>query len=157
MRLASAESSRAKTLAAGTGATAIFSLEEMAQTSSSIITMLPNTPNVEAVYLGNIDVPREGGRVDPSQTATAAAAVERGVEARRGLLDLVPPGTLLVDSSTIDPLASRRINAIAKSKVSSGDFIDYPYNRGGGGGFGYGVDGNLSLDTKECCSVEIRV
>lgn len=101
---------------AETGATAVSSLEKVAQASSCIVTMLPNTPNVEAVYLGNVDLPREEGGVNPRLSATAASA-ERGAEMGRGLLDLVQPGTLLVDSSTIDPLASRRINAIATSKV----------------------------------------
>lgn len=80
--------------------------------------MLPNTPNVEALYLGNIDHPLEGVKADPRPSATAEAA-ERGTEVGQGLLDLVQPGTLLVDSSTIDPLASRRINAIATSKVNN--------------------------------------
>lgn len=79
--------------------------------------MLPNTPNVEAVYLGNPDLSREGVEIDSSPSAAAAAAVELDTETGRGLLDWVQPGTLLVDSSTIDPLASRRVNAIAKSKV----------------------------------------
>lgn len=85
--------------------------------------MLPNTPNVEAVYLGNIDRPhphpREGTKVDPPHPSATAAAAERGTEVGRGLLNLVQPGTLLVDSSTIDPLASRRMNAIASSKVNN--------------------------------------
>lgn len=117
--LATADTSKAKTLAAETGATAISYVEEMAQ-SSSVITMLPNTPNVEAVYLGNIDHPRDEIKVEPCQLATAAAA-GRGMETGRGrgLLDLVQPGTLLVDSSTIDPLVSKRMNAIATSKVNN--------------------------------------
>eukprot|EP00903_Cladosiphon_okamuranus_P020624 g18934.t1 len=134
--LLDADLSRAKALAAETGATAIVSLEEMAQACSSVITMLPNTPNVEAVYLGNVNVPREGDRVDPPLTATAA---ERGMEMGRGLLNLVQPGTLLVDSSTIDPLASRRINAIATSKGIT--MLDAPVS----GGVPAAADGTLTF------------
>lgn len=107
----------------------------MAQTSACIVTMLPNTPNVEAVYLGNIDLPREGGKIDPRPSAAAtAAAAEHGTE-MGGLLGFVQPGTLLVDSSTIDPLASRRINAIATGKVNNErrrSLYYYSCNRGGG-------------------------
>ncbi|CAN0178261.1 unnamed protein product [Hapterophycus canaliculatus] len=105
------------TLAAETGATSASSLKEVAQTSTSIITMLPDTPNVEDVFLGNPEHPWEEIEPDPSSSGTAGRARAGSTEAKRGLLDLVEAGTLVVDSSTIDPLASRRINAIAKSKV----------------------------------------
>lgn len=133
-RSATADSSRAKTLAAETGATAISSLKDMAQTSACIVTMLPNTPNVEAVYLGNINLPRVGGKVDPFPKAAAAA--DRGTENGQGLLDFVKPGTLLVDSSTIDPLASKRINAIATGKVNNETrpFPTHTREEAGGGG-----------------------
>lgn len=90
----------------------------MAQGSSSIITMLPNTSHVEAVYLGNPELAREGIKIDSSPSAAVAGAGRDDNEMGRGILDWVQPGTLLVDSSTIDPLASRRVNAVAKSKVS---------------------------------------
>lgn len=100
--------------------------------------MLPNTPNVEAVYLGNMNLPREGGKVDPFPKATAAAAAaDRGTENGQGLLDFVKPGTLLVDSSTIDPLASKRINAIATGKVNNETrpLPTHTREEAGGGGF----------------------
>lgn len=83
--------------------------------------MLPNTPNVEDVFLGNPTHCLEEIETDPSRSTTAGPEYLAGAvpaEKKQGLLDLVEPGTLVVDSSTIDPLASRRVNAIAKSKVS---------------------------------------
>lgn len=92
--------------------------------------MLPSTPHIEAVYLGKAANPLPENTADDHLSSTtaaagAAAAVERegyGAETAkeaegRGLLDWVRPGTLLVDSSTIDPLASRRVNAVATRKV----------------------------------------
>lgn len=80
--------------------------------------MLPNTSHVEAVYLGNTELAREGIEIDSSPSAAAAGGAGRDdTEMGGGILDWVQPGTLLVDSSTIDPLASRRVNAIAKRKV----------------------------------------
>lgn len=112
------DSSKAQTLAAETGARAVSSAKEMAEGSSSIITMLPNTSNVEAVYLGDPELSREGNEIDSSPSAAAEMVKRRNnTEMGFGLLDWVRSGTLLVDSSTIDPLASRRVNAIAKSKV----------------------------------------
>lgn len=139
-----ADPSKAKRLAAETGATAISSVREMAKASSSIITMLPNTPNVEAVYLGNINYPRNGAKADPRPLAKAAAA-ERGTEVGRGLVDLVQPGTLLVDSSTIDPLTSRRINAMATSKVNKHSQDYTTYEQEVGRSAGPWVDGMLML------------
>lgn len=129
--------SKIKTLAAETGATAASSLRELAQSSASIITMLPNTPNVEAIYLGNpAGAVRENAR-DTSRSPTTEAAMERGGEVGvggdggGGLLDFARPGTLVVDSSTIDPLASRRVNAMATRKVSRRG-----HQTGAGGGWG---------------------
>eukprot|EP00752_Nemacystus_decipiens_P012435 g11016.t1 len=136
--LLDADSSRAKTLAAETGATAISSLKQLAQTSASIITMLPNTPNVEAVYLGNVDDSREEGNIDPLPSARVTAA-ERGTETGQGLVHFVQPGALVVDSSTIDPLTSRRINAIATSKGIT--MLDAPVS----GGVPAAADGSLTF------------
>ena len=139
-----ADRSKATKLAAETGANLASSLRELAQTSSSIISMLPNTPNVEAVYLGNPSGSGPGRSTDalPSSEETVEETVEGPIEETatetvqgtvqgtvlgggvkmggvggEGILDWVRPGSLVIDSSTIDPLASRRINAIAKEKV----------------------------------------
>lgn len=118
-RRATVDSVRARTLAAETGSTAASSLEEVAQTSNSIITMLPDTPNVEDILLGfSENHLKEVGTDPPRRAAAGRKELGDSKEAKRGLLDLVEPGTLVVDSSTIDPLASRRMNAIAKSKVN---------------------------------------
>ncbi|CAM9563379.1 unnamed protein product [Pylaiella littoralis] len=123
------DSSKAQTLAAETGARAVSSAKEMAQGSSSIITMLPNTSNVEAVYLGDPELSREGNEIDSSPSAAAKMVKRRNnTEMGFGLLDWVRSGTLLVDSSTIDPLASRRVNAIAKSKGIT--MVDAPVSGG---------------------------
>lgn len=68
--------------------------------------MLPNAPHVESVYMGE-------GNEEP-----VSPEVEVGRSAG-GLVDLATKGTLLVDSSTIDPLVSRKINAAAADKVNS--------------------------------------
>jgi 2-hydroxy-3-oxopropionate reductase len=65
---------------AAAGARACASPAEIASSSDLVITMLPDTPDVELVLLG-----------------------ERGVTAG------IRPGSLVVDMSTIDPIATRRI------------------------------------------------
>ncbi|CAM9639981.1 unnamed protein product [Laminaria digitata] len=118
-----ADRSKAKKLAAETGASLASSLRELAQKSSSIVTMLPNTPHVEAVYLGNPSFPRPGRSTDtsPSLEETVQETVQNTVletvQEIGGILDWVRPGSLVIDSSTIDPLASRRINAAARAKA----------------------------------------
>lgn len=62
------------------GATAATSLREVAESSDTVITMLPDTPDVEQVVTGD-----------------------------RGLLESLRHGSLLVDMSTIAPAGSRRI------------------------------------------------
>lgn len=115
---------KAKAVAAGTGATVALSLQEVAQASPFIVTMLPNTSNVEEVYLGTSHQSPEGATADdPSLSQEKQRVRQAGsgdTESERGLLDWVRSGTLVVDSSTIDPLASRRVNAIAESKVKMG-------------------------------------
>ncbi|CAM9622457.1 unnamed protein product [Scytosiphon promiscuus] len=122
---------KTETLAAETGAYAAVSMEQVAQTSTSIVTMLPNTPNVEDVFLGSLRHSSEKIETGTSRSTTVGRdEVIRVDPARkkRGLLDLVEPGTLVIDSSTIDPLASRRINAIAKSKGVT--MLDAPVSGG---------------------------
>lgn len=94
-------------LAASTGGTAADSIQHLAQTCESIITMLPNTTHVEAVYLG-----------DPDRSTTDPTCESDRKRGGGGLVDYVEKGTLLVDSSTIDPLTSRRVNSAVANKVS---------------------------------------
>lgn len=68
--------------------------------------MLPNTPHVEVVYLGN-----------PNQSAKDITCDSGRRGGGGGLVDWVEKGTLLVDSSTIDPLTSRKVNAAMVKKV----------------------------------------
>lgn len=117
------DESKAAVLAKAVGAQVAPSLPDLATSCTSIITMLPNTPQVEAVYLGNAkpssSTTNDGTRI-PSQSAggTAAAKAEAGaMPGAGGLMDWVTEGSLLVDSSTIDPLASKKINAAAAEKV----------------------------------------
>lgn len=126
-RLAKADDKKTASLATQINARAASSLQELAETSSSIITMLPNTPSVEAVYLGKSacilpgNVSNAFSAKTTTTTATMAAAMKEHVRTDEvvtgGILDWVQPGTLLVDSSTIDALASRRLNLIAMQKV----------------------------------------
>jgi 3-hydroxyisobutyrate dehydrogenase len=71
------------------GASAGTSAVEVARRSDLVVTMLPSSSHVEAVYLG------------PG-----------------GILESVPSGRLCVDMSTIDPAVSRRVaGALAKRQV----------------------------------------
>ncbi|CAN0068613.1 unnamed protein product [Ectocarpus sp. 6 AP-2014] len=124
---------KAKAVAADTGATAASSLKEVAQASPFIVTMLPNTPNVEKVYLGGTSHHRRerattGGPSLSPEKQRVRQAGNGDTETERGLLDWVRSGTLVVDSSTIDPLASRRVNAIAESKGVT--MVDAPVSGG---------------------------
>jgi 2-hydroxy-3-oxopropionate reductase len=67
---------------AGLGATAAGSVADAAQGADAVITMLPNTPDVEAVVLGE-----------------------------QGLLAHPPKGRLVIDMSTIAPAAARSMHA----------------------------------------------
>ena len=72
---------------------------DTARDADIVITMLPDTPHVEAVIYGE-----------------------------RGLLKSPPPGRLIVDMSTISPVAVRRIHAELKQAGVS--FIDAPVSGG---------------------------
>lgn len=111
-----ADKAKTTALAASTGAKAAESLRDLAQRCNAIITMLPNTPHVEAVYLGSINrSPPLVPQVDADGEDTASK--REGAAQGGGLLDWVGKGTLLVDSSTIDPLTSRRVNVAAATRV----------------------------------------
>jgi len=81
------------------GATAATSPADAAQGADIVITMLPDTPDVEAVIYGE-----------------------------SGLLGSPPPGRLIVDMSTISPVAVRRIHGDLQ-KIGVG-FIDAPVSGG---------------------------
>lgn len=121
---APADESKTAALADASGATAAGSLQDLARNCGSIITMLPNTPHVEAVYMGKPPTVLNPSNIgDVSSSTTRAAAGEHAGDAGRdigGLVGWVEKGTLLVDSSTIDPLTSRKINAAAARNVSEG-------------------------------------
>lgn len=68
------------------GAAAASSPAEVAAASDVVITMLPDTPDVEAVYFGD-----------------------------QGIFTRVRPGMLLIDMSTASPQMARRIHAAAKA------------------------------------------
>jgi 3-hydroxyisobutyrate dehydrogenase len=80
----SAEAVRA---AAAAGMTAGGSAAEAAATADLVVTMLPSSPDVEAVYTGD-----------------------------GGVLAAARAGTLCVDMSTIDPAVSRRVAAAAQER-----------------------------------------
>jgi 3-hydroxyisobutyrate dehydrogenase len=85
--------------AVGLGATAAGSLAELAEGADTIITMLPAGAHVRSVYFGD-----------------------------GGLIALAAPGTLLIDSSTIDIETSREVGAAA---VAAGqEMIDAPVTGG---------------------------
>ena len=84
----------------GVGAKEAHSSADVAASSDVVITMLPDSPDVEAAYLGE-----------------------------NGVLDRVKPGTILVDMSTISPTVAIKVAEAAESKgcemldapVSGGD------------------------------------
>jgi 2-hydroxy-3-oxopropionate reductase len=85
---------------------------EIASVSDVVVTMLPDTPDVELVLLGE-----------------------------RGVRDGIRPGSLVVDMSTIDPIATRRIaDALSAADVR---MIDAPVSGGERGA----VEGKLSIMT----------
>ncbi|SBW12863.1 tartronate semialdehyde reductase [uncultured Alphaproteobacteria bacterium] len=92
------------------GATAAASIAEVARRSAFIITMLPNSPQVSAVALG------------PG-----------------GIAENAKPGTLLVDMSSIAPLAAREIHDHLRAKGIR--MLDSPVS----GGEPKAVDGTLSV------------
>ncbi len=92
------------------GAKAAASVAEVAQKCTFIITMLPNSPQVAAVALG------EGGLADNAKS-----------------------GTLLVDMSSIAPLAAREIHDGLKAKGIR--MLDAPVS----GGEPKAIDGTLSV------------
>lgn len=92
------------------GARAASSIAEVARKSGFIITMLPNSPQVSAVALG-----------------------------KDGIADNAKAGTLLVDMSSIAPLAAREIHDKLKAKGIR--MLDAPVS----GGEPKAVDGTLSV------------
>ncbi|MDF2155388.1 3-hydroxyisobutyrate dehydrogenase [Vibrio sp. CAU 1672] len=85
------------------GAVVAGSLEEVVDGANIVITMLPAGSHVRSVYLGDL----HGGV---------------------GILNLVPPNTLMIDSSTIDPDSARLVaNEAANKNVH---FVDAPVSGG---------------------------
>jgi 3-hydroxyisobutyrate dehydrogenase len=85
-----------------TGANAAASVADAGKNVDIVITMLPSSPHVRDVYLGAGD-----------------------------LLASVEPGTLLIDSSTIDPHTARDVAAVAAQQ--SIVMLDAPVSGGTGG------------------------
>jgi 2-hydroxy-3-oxopropionate reductase len=81
------------------GAAAAASPAEVAAASDLVITMLPDTPDVEAVLLG-----------------------------KRGVIEGLRPGSVVVDMSTIDPMAARRI--AERFAQASSQMLDAPVSGG---------------------------
>ena len=95
---------------AGAGAQAASSSSEAARASEIIITMLPNSPEVKEAVLGG-----------------------------DGVLEGAKPGTILVDMSSIAPLASKEVSKKAKDKGVV--VLDAPVS----GGEPKAVDGTLAI------------
>jgi 2-hydroxy-3-oxopropionate reductase len=92
------------------GAEAAASSSEVASKSEVIITMLPNSPHVKSAVLG------EGGVIEGAK-----------------------PGTVVIDMSSIAPLASREVYAALEAKGI--DMLDAPVS----GGEPKAIDGTLSV------------
>lgn len=72
---------------------------EVASKTSTIVTMLPSSPNVEEVYCGE-----------------------------NGILSAVKPGSLLIDTSTIEPAVAKEVGELVQSKGAT--FLDSPVSGG---------------------------
>lgn len=92
------------------GAVAAASSKEVAQQCEIVITMVPNSPHVKEAVLG-----------------------------RDGVLEGAAPGTVLVDMSSIAPLASQEISKVCAEKGVS--MLDAPVS----GGEPKAIDGTLSI------------
>jgi 3-hydroxyisobutyrate dehydrogenase len=88
--------------AVGAGASAAASANASAADAEVVVTMLPAGQHVRQVYLGD-----------------------------QGLLKAVKPGTLCIDSSTIDVATAREVQTAAKAARI--DFLDAPVSGGVGG------------------------
>lgn len=87
------------------GATAALSAQDAVQGAKVVVTMLPASQHVEALFLGKDGAP--------------------------GLLASIAPGTLVIDSSTIAAATSQKV---AQAAQAAGiDFIDAPVSGGTGG------------------------
>ena len=84
------------------GATAAESVAAAGKDVDVVITMLPSSPHVRNVY-----------------------------GTRNGLVEAVAPGTLLIDSSTIDPLTAREVEMDARGRNCP--MVDAPVSGGVGG------------------------
>lgn len=84
-----------KQLGAATAATP----SEVASKATTIVTMLPSSPNVKEVYCGE-----------------------------NGILSSVKPGSLLIDTSTIEPAVAKEMGEIVQSKGAT--FLDAPVSGG---------------------------
>jgi 2-hydroxy-3-oxopropionate reductase len=96
--------------AVGAGAVAANSSKEVAEKSEIIITMLPNSPEVKEAVLG-----------------------------KNSVLDGARPGSILIDMSSIAPLASKEISERAKEKKVT--MLDAPVS----GGEPKAVEGTLAI------------
>ena len=92
------------------GATVGKTAKEVAEQSDVIITMLPNSPQVQEVVLGE-----------------------------NGVVDGAKPGTVVIDMSSIAPLASRKIHAALAEKQIA--LLDAPVS----GGEPKAIEGTLSV------------
>ena len=92
------------------GAEAASTAKAIAEQCEVIITMLPNSPHVKEVALGE-----------------------------NGIIEGAKPGTVLIDMSSIAPLASREISEALKAKGV--DMLDAPVS----GGEPKAIDGTLSV------------
>lgn len=96
------------------GATAAASADDAAKNVEVVITMLPNSEIVSAVYTG-------GGSSSSSSSATA------------GVIKTASPNTLLIDCSTIDPMVTKSLADVASKAKKGLVMVDAPVSGGVGG------------------------
>jgi 3-hydroxyisobutyrate dehydrogenase len=100
---------------AAAGLTIAASAEAAVQGAEVVISMLPASRHVQALYLG----------------AAGSGAAGSGAAGEGGLLAHIAPGTLVIDSSTIAAATSQQVGHAANA--AGMDFIDAPVSGGTGG------------------------
>ncbi len=112
---------------------------EVADKADRIITMLPSTPNVIDVYTGPNGILKYT-LVSPSVCTLMPRGFKSNSKFCTFLNRKVKKGSLLIDSSTIDPAVSKEMAAAAEKMGAV--FMDAPVS---GGKFNNGILGVIQL------------
>lgn len=106
----------------------------MATDAARVFTMLPSTPQVDAVYLGENGLMSGLAGVNPDQTLSWGVDENPWLCADKGEDGPTSPTdahTLLVDHTTLDPTAAKRVaDTVHKMSEDKVHMIDAPVSGG---------------------------